>query len=219
MALSVNADECAAPTETLRKLARIKRHLVGAPFEAAFEALVNGTARDLPVARLPWRRGESAYIVAGNDPASRDSWDRVTVIFAVDFREETDKAYARVFLQQFQERARALGGAPPCVFSEGSRPPREIQSVGAEAPTIAGYVSFVIFRSHVATPQKLEKTCDLLLGFRNYVHFHIKAAKTNMHMRMRRKVASWIQVVNRAVLTSDKPREMKTAGGKTFTRK
>jgi len=25
--------------------------------------------------------------------------------------------------------------------------------------------------------------------------------------------------VNRAVLTSDKPREMKTAGGKTFTRK
>ena len=112
VALSVNADECAAPTETLRKLARIKRHLVGAPFEAAFEALVNGTARDLPVARLPWRRGESAYIVAGNDPASRDSWDRVTVIFAVDFREETDKAYARVFLQQFQERARALGGAP-----------------------------------------------------------------------------------------------------------
>ena len=219
VALSVNADECAAPTETLRKLARIKRHLVGAPFEAAFEALVNGTARDLPVARLPWRRGESAYIVAGNDPASRDSWDRVTVIFAVDFREETDKAYARVFLQQFQERARALGGAPPCVFSEGSRPPREIQSVGAEAPTIAGYVSFVIFRSHVATPQKLEKTCDLLVGFRNYVHFHIKAAKTNMHMRMRRKVASWIQVVNRAVLTSDKPREMKTAGGKTFTRK
>jgi len=219
VALSVNADECAAPTETLRKLARIKRHLVGAPFEAAFEALVNGTARDLPVARLPWRRGESAYIVAGNDPASRDSWDRVTVIFAVDFREETDKAYARVFLQQFQERARALGGAPPCVFSEGSRPPREIQSVGAEAPSIAGYVSFVIFRSHVATPQKLEKTCDLLVGFRNYVHFHIKAAKTNMHMRMRRKVASWIQVVNRAVLTSDKPREMKTAGGKTFTRK
>ena len=87
-----------------------------------------------------------------------------------------------------------MGGAPPCVFSEGSRPPREIQSVGAESPTIAGYVSFVIFRSHVATPQKLEKTCDLLVGFRNYVHFHIKAAKTNMHMRMRRKVASWIQV-------------------------
>ena len=28
-----------------------------------------------------------------------------------------------------------------------------------------------------------------------------------MHMRMRRKVASWIQVVNRAVLTSDRPRD------------
>ena len=115
MALSVNGRVRA--DGTLRKLARIKRHLVGAPFEAAFEALVNGTARDLPVARLPWRRGESAYIVAGNDPASRDSWDRVTVIFAVDFREETDKAYARVFLQQFQERAeRWAARRPLCVL-------------------------------------------------------------------------------------------------------
>ena len=57
------------------------------------------------------------------------------------------------------------------------------------------------------------------MGFRNYLHFHIKAAKTNLHMRMRRKVSSWIQIINRAIMTSEKPREMKTSSGKTFTRR
>ena len=77
----------------------------------------------------------------------------------------------------------------------------------------------VSFDHHVKTPAKLAKTIDNLIGFRNYLHFHIKAAKTNLHMRMRRKVNSWIQIVNRAIMTADKPKDMKTSSGKTFTRK
>ena len=38
-------------------------------------------------------------------------------------------------------------------------------------------------------------------------------------MRMRRKVNAWIQIVNRAIMTSEKPKDMKTSSGKTFTRK
>ena len=113
-----------------------------------------------PVARLPWRSGRVRLYRRRNDPASRTPGTASRSSSQVDFRGGDGRVCARAFLQQFQERARALGGAPPCVFSEGSRPPREIQSVGAESPSIAGYVSFVIFRSHVATPQKLEKTCD-----------------------------------------------------------
>lgn len=99
------------------------------------------------------------------------------------------------------------------------RPPREIASLCQESTLIVGYVSFTVFDAHVKTPEKLAKTVDLLVGFRNYLHFHIKAAKTNLHMRMRRKVNAWIQIVNRAIMTSEKPREMKTSSGKTFTRK
>ena len=46
-----------------------------------------------------------------------------------------------------------------------------------------------------------------------------KAAKTNLHMRMRRKVRGWLQVLNRAALASEAPREKKTISGRTFTRK
>ena len=51
------------------------------------------------------------------------------------------------------------------------------------------------------------------------LHYHIKAAKTNLHMRMRRKVRGWLQVLNRATLSSEAPKEKKTISGRTFTRK
>ena len=57
------------------------------------------------------------------------------------------------------------------------------------------------------------------LAFRHYLHYHIKAAKTNLHMHMRRKVRGWLQVLNRAALASDQAREKKTISGRTFTRK
>ena len=188
-------------------------------FYKAFTSLAAGTAKDLPLARLPWRKNESVYIVAGNDPAAPSNWDRVTIVFSVDFPEESDRAYCRIFLQQLADCGRKINNAPPVVFSEANHPPAEIRDVVKESPLIVGYVSFTIFDTHVTTPEKLNKTIDILIGFRNYLHFHIKAAKTNLHMRMRRKVNSWIQIVNRSIMTSVKPKDMKTSSGRTFTRK
>ena len=154
-----------------------------------------------------------------NDPAQPQNYDRVCVVYSVDFPDETDRAMCRILLQQFAEQHRKIGAAPPVVFSEANHPPAEIRDVARESPLIVGYVSFTIFDSHVKTPEKLNKTIDNLIGFRNYLHFHIKAAKTNLHMRMRRKVNGWIQIINRAIMTSEKPKDMKTSSGKTFTRK
>ena len=143
----------------------------------------------------------------------------MTIVFSVDFPEESDRAYCRIFLQQLQDCGRKINNAPPVVFSEAKNPPMEIADYVKESPLIVGFVSFTIFDSHVKTPEKLNKTIDNLIGFRNYLHFHIKASKTNLHMRMRRKVNGWIQIVNRAIMTSEKPKDMKTSSGKTFTRK
>lgn len=38
-----------------------------------------------------------------------------------------------------------------------------------------------------------EKTVTLLTGFRQYLHYHLKATKTYMHMRMRKRVVGLLQ--------------------------
>ena len=91
--------------------------------------------------------------------------------------------------------------------------------VGAKQEGFVGYVSLTVFARHVDSTEKLAKKVDLCLAFRHYLHYHIKAAKTNLHMRMRRKVRGWLQVLNRATLSSEAPKEKKTISGRTFTRK
>ncbi|KAJ1455000.1 Arp2/3 complex, 34 kd subunit p34-Arc-domain-containing protein [Pelagophyceae sp. CCMP2097] len=219
-AVTVDCDAVADKEATLSNLMHVKRNLLGAPFIKAFELLNAGTAQTQPFVTLPYRKTEAMYAVAGNDPANPANYDRITVVISVDFPEEADRAYARIFLQQFVDVSRKINNAPPITFSEPNNPPLEIRDkIGAVNPSIVGFVSFSIFAAHVKTEAKLHKTVDAVIGFRNYLHFHIKAAKTNLHMRMRRKVTAWLQVLNRAVMATSAPKEMKTASGKTFTRK
>ncbi|KAJ8608887.1 hypothetical protein CTAYLR_005290 [Chrysophaeum taylorii] len=219
VAFSVNANEVSNPDETLARLIHVKRNLVGAPLMKAFNALKSGTAKSFEPLEIPWRQTESIFVQSGPDPANPLNYDRITVIFSIDFPEESDRAYCRIFLQQFQECQRKVNNAPPVVFSEHNNAPMEIRDKVAASSGIVGFVSLTIFASHVKTPEKLAKTVDLIVSFRNYLHFHIKAAKTNLHMRMRRKVDTWKQILNRAIQTSSGPKEMKTVTGKTFTRK
>lgn len=227
VAVSVDCEargDRAARLGVVDKIINLKRHLVGAPFTKAFEALAAGAAKGGKVASVPWRAGgsEAFYVLAANDPAKPKVYDRVTVVYAVDFPEETDRAMCRVFLQQFAD-CRSVGNAPPIVFSEAKSPPLEIRRLvperSAKNAAIVGYVSLTVFKRHVDTPDKLAKKVDLCVSFRNYLHYHIKAAKTNQHMRMRRKVYSWLQILNRAVPKPAAGREMKTATGRSFFRK
>lgn len=50
-----------------------------------------------------------------------------------------------------------------------------------------------IFPSHVQTEEKRAKVISMFVGFRNYLHYHIKASKTYLHMRMRSRVTSLLQ--------------------------
>lgn len=56
----------------------------------------------------------------------------------------------------------------------------------------------VIFPQHVDQGRQ-EKIVSLLTGFRNYLHYHLKATKTYMHMRMRKRVAGLLQGESRYI--------------------
>lgn len=205
--LRFNLDAITDGPLMLTRLSEIKKNILGAPLRKAITAMTARQAAGMPITTVNYRPNEAFYICPAND--------KVTVIFLVAFADETDRATAKVFLQEFVEAQRSVGNAPPCAYSR--EPPLELRDVRINVPdNSAGFLTFVLEPRHV-TGDRAEKAVTLLSGFRNYLHYHIKATKTYLHMRMRKRVTTWLQVLNRAVPEQDA--EKKTASGKSFKRK
>ncbi|KAL8917779.1 MAG: hypothetical protein Q9208_007760 [Pyrenodesmia sp. 3 TL-2023] len=212
-----------AREELVRRVSLLKRNAMAAPFERAFddfqqrqeeaskftrESAPEGVQEGGEVMAVHYRDEEAIYIKA--------SHDRVTVIFSTIFREETDRVFGKVFLQEFVDaRRRAIQNAPQVLFR--NEPPLELQGVqglpdGSNGEV--GYVTFVLFPRHI-TQQRRYETISHIQTFRDYFHYHIKASKAYIHSRMRRRTADFLQVLNRA-RPENEEKERKTASGRTF---
>lgn len=207
MALQFDCDKLKNPSEFLEKISEIKKIVFSAPMDVALTALQSGSSCDTAVVALAYRKNEHMFICSSSS--------KVVVIFQVDFSDTTDKAIAKVFLQEFAESQRLIRSAPPVSYSKD--PPGELTGVQYNHnPDSVGFISFALERRHVESGKK-EKCIKLLAGFRSYIHYHIKCTKTYLHMRMRQKGSNWLQVLNRAVPEIET--EKKTIAGKTFVRK
>ncbi|KAK5113099.1 hypothetical protein LTR62_003678 [Meristemomyces frigidus] len=213
-------------TELIRKISLLKRNAMAAPFEQAFdefaslqeqarqytsESAPQGVREGGTVRAIHYREEEAIYIKA--------SHDRVTVIFSTIFREETDRVYGKVFLQEFVDaRKRGVQNAPQVLARDD--PPLELQGIpglkgGKGAEGGVTYVTFVLFPRHL-TPQRRAEVISHIQTFRDYFHYHIKASKAYIHSRMRRRTADFLQVLRRARPEAEE-KERKTASGRTFT--
>ncbi|KAI1660823.1 P34-Arc-domain-containing protein [Daldinia decipiens] len=209
--------------ELVSKISLLKRNAMAAPFEHAYaehyklkEAASKYTSEEAPqgvreggeVMAIHYRDEEAIYVKA--------SHDRVTVIFSTIFREETDRVFGKVFIQEFVDaRRRAIQNAPQVLFRND--PPLELQGVpGVQATegNEVGYVTFVLFPRHL-TPQRMPDVISHIQTFRDYFHYHIKASKAYIHSRMRRRTADFLQVLRRA-RPENEEKERKTASGRTF---
>jgi len=196
---------------------------MAAPFEQAFdefhelqeeaskytsESAPQGVAEGGAVRAIHYREEEAIYIKA--------SHDRVTVIFSTVFREETDRIFGKVFLQEFVDaRRRAIQNAPQVLFRND--PPLELQGIpGVDNSGSAeiGYITFVLFPRHLAK-QRRDEVISHIQTFRDYFHYHIKASKAFIHTRMRKRTADFLQVLRRARPETEE-KEKKTASGRTF---
>ncbi|KAJ5724485.1 Actin-related protein 2/3 complex subunit 2 [Penicillium malachiteum] len=214
-----------ARDELIMKLALLKRNAMAAPFERAFdefnklaeeasrytsESAPQGVKEGGEVMAIHYREEEAIYIKA--------SYDRVTVIFSTVFREETDRIFGKVFLQEFVDARRrvvTLQNAPQVLFRND--PPLELEGVPGLQNAGEGeisYVTFVLFPRHL-TPQRRYDNISHIQTFRDYFHYHIKASKAYIHTRMRKRTADFLQVLNRA-RPENEERERKTASGRTF---
>ncbi|CAJ2513817.1 Uu.00g019360.m01.CDS01 [Anthostomella pinea] len=209
--------------ELVQKISLMKRNAMAAPFEHAYtkhyklrEEASKYTSEEAPqgvreggdVMAIHYRDEEAIYVKA--------SHDRVTVIFSTVFREETDRVFGKVFIQEFVDaRRRAIQNAPQVLFR--NEPPLELQGVPGvktDAGGEIGYVTFVLFPRHL-TPQRMLDVISHIQTFRDYFHYHIKASKAYIHSRMRRRTADFLQVLRRA-RPENEEKERKTASGRTF---
>ncbi|ETN44429.1 uncharacterized protein HMPREF1541_10610 [Cyphellophora europaea CBS 101466] len=210
--------------ELVRRVALLKRNVMAAPFEKAFEefdqlseeaakytseSAPQGVAEGGEVKAIHYREEEAFYIKA--------SHDRVTVIFSTLFKDEVDRIFGKVFLQEFVDaRRRAIQNAPQVLFR--SDPPLELQGMRGIGNTgekgEMGFITFVLFPRHLKKSRRAENISHIQT-FRDYFHYHIKASKAYIHSRMRRRTADFLQVLNRA-RPENEERERKTASGRTF---
>ncbi|KAF4318010.1 hypothetical protein BBO99_00005460 [Phytophthora kernoviae] len=211
--LQVNVDVItpANAASFIKRVSVLKRNILGAPFEQCFEALQNGNASSLGPVQVPYRRNETIYVL----PQA----DRIVIVYSVCFEDKTDQAVARVFLQEFVDTRRTVNNAPPVAF--GKDPPLELRGAPGlrNSSDLVGYLSIAIFPTHVDTTEKRIKAATLVQGLRNYLHYHIKASKTYLHIRMRKRVDLLLQVLNRARPEKDQSKtQKKTITGRTFAR-
>ncbi|CAM0142342.1 unnamed protein product [Umbelopsis sp. WA50703] len=180
----------------IRKIALIKRNILAAPFERAFkeqeqfedEKQANPNPELMAV---HYREDEAIYVKA--------SQDRVTVIFNTRFKDETDRVFGKVFLQEFVDarKRQDLQNAPPVHFST-REPPLELRHLDLKDSEDMSYITFVLFPRHFASLDVREETISRIQIFRDYLHYHIKCAKAYMHTRMRARVRDFLKVLNRA---------------------
>ncbi|KAJ7969419.1 Arp2/3 complex 34 kDa subunit [Quillaja saponaria] len=176
----------------LVKVASVREVVLGAPLRVILKHLASRTvAPDMDqLVALVHRQNESFFLVP--------QVDKVTVVYPMRFNDSIDIVLATSFLQEFVEARRAAGlnNAPPCLWSPS--PPLELKGAPADALSAnAGFVTIVIFPRHVEG-KKLDRTVWNLSTFHAYVSYHVKCSEGFMHTRMRRRVESLIQALDRA---------------------
>ncbi|CAE8589976.1 unnamed protein product, partial [Polarella glacialis] len=89
----------------------------------------------------------------------------------------------------------------PCSFSESRNPPEEIRglALNAAAPNV-GFLTLTLSDQHVvgASQERLLALAGPVMTFRNFFNFHLKNTKSFLHSRLRKRLDSWQQQLNRA---------------------
>ncbi|KAJ9127885.1 hypothetical protein QFC24_000170 [Naganishia onofrii] len=207
-------------TSLIYHLSMLKPMILSAPFRRAYETHKQLAAAHSPdTASSEEQQGDMMIINYREEEAFviQSSWDRITVYISTAFKEETDRVFGRVFLQEFVDARRLsnLQSAPQVLYTT-REPPLELRNVpGLKKSDDMGYVTFVLFPRHFANEDTAKASILQILTFRNYLHYHLKASKSYMHSRMRIRVHTFGQILNRA-----KPEvqavERRTATGRTF---
>eukprot|EP00461_Guttulinopsis_vulgaris_P001683 UN01683 len=190
-------------------VSRFKRIALGGVFEYFLAPLSRKETNGLTNFKFDLRPDTTVYFIPQND--------RVTVAYRLSFLDKADTEIGRVFLREFADPSlrRKLQRAPIVDFDV--QPQSVLKAFGLDkaGPNDMGFVAFTLLQNHVAGPL-LNKSVENLQVFRNFVQFHLKAAKAFFHSRMRARAQYFVTNLNRAKRNTDtnQPKRITTAAGR-----
>ena len=198
--------------DLIDKVSHIKKYCECGPLEKSFTLLSKRSSASGTVVELRHRELESIYICPREE--------KVIIIISSFFIDPTERAFAKIFLQEFVESQRTIRNAPAANYVPNAAP-KELDNVKnaqeeMKRADCAGFISFAVEPRHIAG-EHMQVVLDLMLTFRNYLSYHIKCSKTYLHMRMRQRMSEWIQVLERA--KPEVESEKKTMSGRTFSQR
>ena len=183
--------------EIFAMLSGLKRLVLGTVFEHHFDAAV--AEKETEWMTLKAYKGEAVYVRADEQC--------VRVIFQIQFTNQDEEIFGRIFAQEFNEAKRKLTGLPVPPVTYTTTEPNELKIIvsGTEGKD-QHFFKFSLERHHLLADHR-GRAIDQLLMFRNYLDYHIKCSKAYMHSRMRFKTAYFLQILNRA------EKQAESAGG------
>uniref|UniRef100_A0A6S9SAF1 Arp2/3 complex 34 kDa subunit n=1 Tax=Chrysotila carterae TaxID=13221 RepID=A0A6S9SAF1_CHRCT len=198
LTLRINLDELPSDSQEkdafVRRIACLKRDVLGAPLLICFKALLDGPTPSRAVYAVPYREDETMWVIPARSPAN----DLVVVVFSICFENPVEQAIAKAFLQELEiskRQARDLATAPSVTYTQ--EPPYELKSLSGidlrTAKNFVGFVSLAISKRSVEGG-RLEKAVTLVEGYRAYLIYHVQATKSQLHTRIRSRSHTWLQV-------------------------
>ncbi|KAK1283044.1 Actin-related protein 2/3 complex subunit 2B [Acorus calamus] len=151
--------------------------------------------------KLPRHKDEC--IKALKDVSSLQSPEKITIVFPIRLKEDSDVVLATAFFQELVDvgYSASCAKAPPCTWSP--IPPPELRGEYLQyLNTNGGFVSFDIFSCHVKGV-RMEKRLWILLNFYSYLNYYLKSTKVFIQRKMRNRQEGLVKVLQKARIEED----------------
>jgi len=164
----IRKERDAAAEIVANRFSAFKRDFLGAPIWAAMIAVVNKTAPPKPC-MIDYRKDEKYWVVS----TEKD----VSVTFEVNFSSTEEQQLGRIFLLELHDSRRQVMNAPAVIYHDKQNPEdicRLFPNSMAKR-TSNGSISFKVSDNHLKNG--IEVPLSQLIGFRQFLHFHLHAIK------------------------------------------
>ena len=117
------------------------------------------------------------WVMSGNN--------EVSIFFELNFKSKPDIALARIFMLTLKDlKAPKVTNAQSIVYYDRNFPERVSGAFpGAKTSASNGVVSLSISKSNIE--KGIDQPLAFVVGFRQYLGYHLDAVKITMHTRMR----------------------------------